>query len=499
MSSKTNATGPAKATGKPPIRRMACIDIPEFLFQWMVAQQPDWARQPMALVKDERPTALLQEVNGRAQECGLRRGMRFGEALSQIPYLRARSLSPALREQITQEMVERLRVFSPQIEPCTHNSGVFYAGLNGLQKLYPCLEEWRQKVLKALEEIGYQGHIVAGFSHFGSLAVARHENKYSVLTSPAQEDELAKEVPLWRLGVPVKLTNALSMLGVTRLGDFLKLTSESLLERFGREAYDLHRRAKKTHWDPLQSAPEPQVWEAHLGLDYAEPDRQRLLFLCEKLLHPLLLNLSRQKRAVQRLHFAFQLQNGQLTRHSLGLSDPSLDQKRLLDLLNLRLESTPLESGVTDLELQLEDAPSPPEQLELFSETSRREVQAANRALDRVRAELGSNAVMRACLQEGHLPAASFRWEPLEKLSGRPKPPPKKISTNLLRRFYAVPQPLNTPKPDQQLGGPYRLSGGWWNREIERDYYYLLSPKGEIHWSFFDQRRQLWFQEGLVD
>ena len=40
----------------------------------------------------------------------------------------------------------------------------------------------------------------------------------------------------------------------------------------------------------------------------------------------------------------------------------------------------PLQEGVTDLELQLEEAESPPEQLELFDETSRREIQAANRA-----------------------------------------------------------------------------------------------------------------------
>lgn len=497
MSSKTNATDPVRKPGKKPLRRMACIDIPEFLFQWMVVQQPDWARQPMALVKDERPTALLQEVNGRAQELGLRRGMRFGEALSQIPYLRARSLSPALKEQITREMVEKLRCFSPQIEACTHNSGVFYTGLNGLEKLYPCFLDWRCQLLKMLEENGYPAQAVIGFSHFGSLAVARHDQPVPLLESPQQEDEIAREVPLWRLGVPVKLTNALSMLGVTRLGDFLKLTSESLLERFGREAYELHRRAKKEHWDPLQNVTEPVVWEATLGLDYAEPDRTRILLLCEKLLHGLLLQLSRQRRAVKRLHFSFQLQNGDLTRHSLGLSEPSLDQKRLLDLLNLRLESMPLHEGVTDLELQLEESESPPEQLELFDETSRREVQAANRALDRVRAELGAGAVVRACLQEGHLPAASFRWEPLEKLHGRPSP--QKISNYLLRRFYAVPQPLTAPKPDQQLSGPYRISGGWWNREIERDYYYLLSPKGEIHWAFHDQRRQLWFQEGIVD
>ena len=49
------------------------------------------------------------------------------------------------------------------------------------------------------------------------------------------------------------------------------------------------------------------------------------------------------------------------------------------------------------------------------------------------------------------------------------------------------------------LIGPYRVSGGWWVKEIERDYYYAHSLRGECWWVFFDKPRAAWFLHGFVD
>lgn len=462
----------------------------------MVAQQPEWARQPLALVKEQRPTALLLEVNTLAAAQGLRPGMRYGEALAQVPALRARCLTAQQRQQIKDEMVEKLRAFSPEIEACGQNTGVFYAGLTGLLGLYASWDDWVKAVHQGL---GYQARVVVGFSRFGALAVSRRAQAppRQILDSVAEEDRLSREAPLWRLGVPAKLVLSLEQLGVVNLGQFLKLSSESLLERYGREAYELHRRAKKTRWDPLRPQAEPIPWVARMSLDYAEPDRQRLLLLCKRLLQPLLLGLFRKGRAVNRMEWVFQLQSGQKLSHPLGLSEPSLEANRLLDLLRLRLETLQLEAGVTDLELILHDSEGPPQQLELFAESSRREVQAANRALDRVRAELGAESVVQARLCDGHLPAAGFRWEALTKLSGRPLP--REGQLRLLRRFFATPPKRLRPDVQSQLAGPFRLSGGWWNREIERDYYYLVDARGQLDWGYFDQRRGEWFLQGRLE
>jgi protein ImuB len=78
-------------------------------------------------------------------------------------------------------------------------------------------------------------------------------------------------------------------------------------------------------------------------------------------------------------------------------------------------------------------------------------------------------------------------------------PPP------LVRRLLRPPKPLpNGPKSERgeallRLFGPYRVSGGWWVRTVERDYYYGETRTGELLWLYFDRPRNRWFLQGYVD
>ena len=475
---------------------MACIDIPEFLFQWLIARHSNWGRLPLALVKDQRPTSLLLQVNTQARRLGLRAGLRYGEALAQVPQLRGQVVSPSQMRQAQLEMVEILRAFSPHIEPCSQQLGVFYVALDGLLGIYASLQAWGKAVLRHLSSLGYWVRIAIGFSPFYCLALARQDKALAIQVSshPDQEESRARCVPLHHLRLPTELAQALEQLGVETVGAFLELTSESIWERFGKEAYLLHRRARGELWNPLQNQPEPTFWEARIGLDYGETSLARLLLLCQRLLEPLLRNLHQQRKAIESLHWSFGLQDGGEQKESLSLAEPSLDVRQILELLRLRLEQRQLRP-VSEIEVSLKDVPGLPQQLELFEENSRREVTAANRALDRVRAELGELAVVRAEAGQGHLPAARFQWQPLLKLSGRPQPSPQPLS--LMRRLHTHPKPV--ARPLESLGGPYRFSGAWWNREIERDYYYWRDSKGQWIWGYWDQRRQAWYQQGCLD
>lgn len=501
MYSKTNAMAPGKSIPKKCCPRMACIDIPDFLFQWVLQQQPGWSQLPLAIIQEEKPNAPLLLLNPEAQQAGLRVGMRYIEALSQLPSLRAQAISPSLRQQISQQMVTTLRAFSPQVAACPQRTGVFYAGVEGLIGLYPSWSDWIQAVRKKLHDGGYRSLVVVGFSQFGCLAVARHPRAISrVLVSIEEEQRLAGQAHLEQLELPLRLLQSLQMLGLRSLGEFLKLSSESILDRFGSEAYKFHRIAKNELWDPLQSQPEPTFWEAQLALDYSETSRESLLFLCKRMLDPLLLGLYRKKRALRSLSLELLFDDQSCQLENLAFSEATLDPRRILDLLRLRLDSLTLKSGVSDLKLCLEDVECPQEQLELFQENSRRELRSANRALDRVRAELGADSIVRAKLREGHLPVSGFCWEPLERLEKRPSPTrDDKSPIPSLRRFFSKPIPIANPGPERLLAGPFRLSGGWWNRSIERDYYYFQDAKKQWIWGYFDRPRKRWFAEGRLE
>lgn len=50
-----------------------------------------------------------------------------------------------------------------------------------------------------------------------------------------------------------------------------------------------------------------------------------------------------------------------------------------------------------------------------------------------------------------------------------------------------------------RMYGPYRVSGGWWKRTVERDYYYAETDTGGLLWVYWDRPRGAWFLHGTVD
>jgi protein ImuB len=152
------------------------------------------------------------------------------------------------------------------------------------------------------------------------------------------------------------------------------------------------------------------------------------------------------------------------------------------------------------------------EQQQLPASKPKRDLAAVDRALARVRAELGNNAVRCAQLREGHLPEGRFTWEALDTMVA-PKPRNMPLSRRI-RRIHNKPIPLHNVQRQawddsilagRQHGstmitlGPYIVSGGWWRRFVHREYYYTESQHGETHWIYYDQVRQRWFLHGRVE
>jgi protein ImuB len=82
-----------------------------------------------------------------------------------------------------------------------------------------------------------------------------------------------------------------------------------------------------------------------------------------------------------------------------------------------------------------------------------------------------------------------------------------------VRRLYARPRllpPRERREPDgwmpdgmeqgpvERLVGPYRVSGGWWRTEIQRDYHVAELRSGECLWVYYDRRRRRWYVQGVV-
>src|SRR5512145_2151889 len=99
--------------------------------------------------------------------------MRYADALSLVRTLRAGVVPESeIRSQV-QEIRERLRVFTPEIEASDAEPGVFWLDAGGLLPLFASLADWADAIVAALRQAGLQSTIVVGFTRYGTYALAK--------------------------------------------------------------------------------------------------------------------------------------------------------------------------------------------------------------------------------------------------------------------------------------------------------------------------------------
>jgi protein ImuB len=495
------------------VERLACVNVPALPLQIVLHDRPDWRAHPVVVVAEDRPQSPILWVNGRARKSGVAPGLSYASALSLVPDLRAAPVAPLHVTSTVDAIAARLRAFSPGVETSSEEQGVFWTNVSGLHRLYDSLDVWAGAVRADLIGTGFTAVVVVGFTRFGTCAVARIARSVRVFSDPSDEREEAGRVPLDRLSIPPETCAALYQLGVRSVSALLRLPAEGLLERFGPEIYRLHRMAAGDLWTPLQPQVPPDPIQRSVLLDNPQIDASGLLFLIKRLLHPVLAALASRGQALAALDVRLRPDRQPWCAERIRPAGPTLDPVQILDLVRLRLESVRLLAGVIEIELEANGQPAAPDQIRLFTEHQQRDLEAGNRALARLRAELGDDAVVRPVLRKGHLPEARFGWEPLERLQ---VPRPRQVETRtLVRRVYSRPLALPAaPRATHDDGwlisgvvrgsvadqtGPYVLSGGWWVREVRRDYYFVETRRGELLWVYYDRRRRCWFLHGRVE
>lgn len=498
------------------LARIACVDLPALPLQLLLRHHPTWRSGPVVVVDTDRPQGIVAWANVHARRHRILPGMTFAAAQSLAAHLQAAVVPPQDIARCVEELHHALVQFSPHVEPALHEPGVFWIDPSGLIPLYGSLEEWAQGIHTALVGRGFQACVVVGFHRFRSYALARcgvgpghRTGTFAwVLPNPHTESRWSAKVPLAQLGIDPQLRDQLAVLGVVSLGQFLRLPVSELRARFGETAARLHH-AASDDWAPLQPRPLEDPVTGELQLEPPDADHTRLLFGLKGLLHRLLHPLAERSQALRLLHLELELDHAPRHHEYIEPARPTLDATMILELVRLRLAALSLPAAVAAVHLELEGVLTDSEQLALFRTRQRRDLEAAGRALARLRAALGPEAVTRARLKPAHLPEASFEWEPI--LEARFPHPAPNVQAPLCRRFFSRPIPL-PPRPRHEpeawlgraspvarLHGPHRISGGWWVRTVERDYYYAETKNGEILWIYYDRPRRRWFLQGVVD
>jgi protein ImuB len=492
---------------------MACVDLVAFPLQLLIGAHPEWIEQPVAVVEDERPQSRVLFVNAQARRLGVRIGQRYAMALSLARSLHASAVPPSQIERGVHLIADRLRRYSPHVEPSKEQAGVFWLDASGLRHLYPSLQAWTDLMRVDLQQEGLIASIAVGFSRFGAYALATSQRGVLVCTDADDERTRVERVPLARLRLDPDTRDRLLALGIETVGGFLRLPAGSLRTRFGAEVEVLHRLASGAQWAPLVPVPAAVRHQRSVHFDVPEHNSERLIFAIKSHLDVLATAVARLSQAIVEVVLWMKLDDRSTRRESVTPAAATLDVAQLLTLVRLRLAPSEVEgraesAGIVTLRVSVNTCPATSDQRGLLPERTRRDAAAADRALARLRAELGEGRVVRAAIRDAHLPSARFAWEPLTHVPEHAAPRVVTIRP-LVRRMLAKPTPasaalasamtMTTAEETRLRRGPYVIAGGWWSGGVRREYYFVRTSDGALLWVYFDHRRQQFFLQGTVE
>lgn len=497
------------------MERIASVVVPALPLQLLLREQPSFRDAPTVVVADDRPQAKVLFANAHARRARILPGMSYAAARNLAVDLRAGTVARDAIEDMAAQLFVALCGYSPRVEPVRGVDGTpgsFWLDPGGLVPLYGSLLAWGQSLLDDLRARGFSSTCVIGFHRFRSLALARTRTGVLLVPEPRQERRMADAVGLHQLTITPALRDELWVLGIRTLGQLLQLPAAELRVRFGPEAAALHE-AASDGWVTIDARPLVDPVVDTLALDPPDDDHTRLLFGLRGLLHRMLSRLVARGQALSALALQLELDHQPSQTIHVAPASPTLDEALVIELVRLRLESLQLPAAIAGVRVELEGVRTSASQLALFQAQRRRDLDAGNRALARLRAAFGDAAVTRPVVRAAHLPEARAGFEPITQLrmpcavtEADPREP-----TPLVRRVFPKPVPL-PPRPRHEpeawlgrrgaivkMWGPYRISGGWWVRTVERDYYYAQTQHGELLWIYFDRPRGRWFLHGIVD
>ena len=485
---------------------MACVYLPALALQ-IAQRRRDLTRNVPGVVCDG---AFVAWPTHAAKSAGIQKGMRLTQARALAPMLQTATVDDAEQKQATQEIWQHLLQFSPAIEPDAQHLGLLWLDPNGLQHLFGTHGQWGAAIHRCLLDCQYHATVIVGFNRYLAFALACQHRGCFVCEDAAHERTTAYAMPLSAVPLPADVREALLLLGAVNLGDFLRMPVDEVRQGLGIEAETIHRLAHNQIWTPLT----PQAWvaphEAEQMLEPPDDNAHRLLFVIKSMLQPMLDRLRRSCQACVGVHLQLRIDRKKSLYEHIQPAAPTLEERKITDLIRLRLTTIALPQPVTCITVRIESRVVRPEQMSMLLQKPKRDAHAATLVLAKVRALMGERAVTFASLYDSHLPELSFRWEPLSQVVLPQVHDASEAVFPMIRSVRREPTPLPPPPCDLRLWlrheghiksmhGPYRLHSGWWRQATERDYYYVITDLQRIIWIYYSRLENRWFRQGHMD
>jgi len=389
--------------------------------------------------------------------------------------------------------------------------------IKGSLKLFGPLERLHADIDACWRRLALQAYSAAAPSTLAALWLARSgvHSGNPAGSSPVVIDDLGTlsgrlaELPIACTAWDIERLQTLRALGVTRMGELLRLPRAGLARRLGAVTVRDLDIALGRQFAPRRSFVPRARFRARCDF---EEEIENVVYL-EMALEPLIAccaQFLRERQAgVQALRLKLQHRAGTATRMHAGLADITGERRRLTDVLGQKLGRLELRAPVKGMELISGSLqPLSAASLDIFAGLAGGGRDTAPQLVERLRARLGEDAVYGVASIPEHRPEAA--WRRVHELSLATASRMGEKMTGL-RVDDGMPRPvwlLDAPLPlgsDWVLEqGPERIESGWWDgRGVARDYYVARRscgthrPQGPKLWVFQERRSKRWYVHGV--
>ena len=461
-----------------------------------------WDNPKPAVVSDRhgsRETILA--ANDAALTAGAAAGMAVGAAHALIAELAVHPRRKETERQTLAALAGWAMQFSSAVTPHPDNQLLLEVG--GSLRLFSSVDEVIDQVRDGLHELGHTARIACAPTPAAARLLAGGGHACIIPTLDALHDGLAG-LPLRLLELPDAKLDLLSGMGLTVIGDCLRLPRAGLGRRCGPDTLDTLDRLLGRQPDPIEPYQPPPRFQHALPLVVAVTSTEVLLFALQRLLQLLQGFLRGRDGAIRQLRLRLQHEKGPDTLVGLELVEPGRDGNHLRLLLAEKLERLPLRAPVIALGLEAEEI--------LVFDRHERSLfvdDPANsdwpRLVERLRSRLGNDAVGSPRLHADNRPERAWSYgEPgIGPGSEQGDAPPSPQ-----RPVWLLPQPEpllpdgtgnTTPQGLKLLTIAERIETGWWDgADVARDYYRARDDKGRELWVFQDRKAaRQWFLHGI--
>ncbi len=517
--------------------RVACLLVSDLPLQAELRASPELKGWPLAIVTGPGPRAEALAVSPEAFTQGVRNGLSVPQIRALCPEIEVRIASPILERAAREAMLDVALSLAPRAELAERASGLFlsegavYVDADGTSALHTSESAFASVLHARAERAGIHGVVTLASSRdiarltarhlaHGEVFSARDETTPTRILSPENELTFLSPLSIDLLDPNDRMSEMLTRFGIHTIRDLLRLSRRDLAARVGPELLSLVARARGEGKEPPLAEPRIRALEEGVDLEAPIESLEPLSFVFRGLVSRLVERLTLRALGCVELCPTLQLENGARESRRIGVATPCQDERVLLRLLRLAIESNPPAAAIERVTLVCEGVPLRREQLDLFLPRG-----PSPGELDQTLAELsalcGADRVGCPQVVDDHRPD-SFAMKPFSKrrprspntAQTRPHPRPgSKLTLRALRpplRAEVRIERNNHPtfvrsaiSQGEVLGssGPWRTTGHWWSKtaHFAFDHYDVQMNDGNVLRLCFDWRTKRWQVDGLYD